>query len=411
MKKMKRMNGGMPLWAKIIVGFFGTVLGLILAALIVIWALWHNEILTALSLKQLRPRDVYHRDGSVYSIHVKGGFYLDEFIAQGGAKTDDELIAFITEKMAKGIIPMKLTHPQVGCASFTARTEDGDALFARNYDFNMTNACIVFTEANKGRHASISTVDLQFMGIDRNRDVEGILDRIICLAAPYATLDGINDAGVSCGVYMSYQGRTTTPTDQSTGKPDITSTTLLRLILDYADDLEEAVEIAKSYDLHDSAGSSYQYMVADSSGRSAILQWVNDTVFTDNDGSQRQLVVTYSDDDAHIGEAEGKADYQWITNFVVLPEYYETKGTAGKHGYDRYLMLKKQLGMTDGVVKDEQAAMKILGMIGRRYWSNDDGNGCTVHSAVYNMTDKSVLWVSNENYDDPSAVFTFRFGD
>ena len=69
----------MPLWEKIILGFFGTVLGLILAALIIIWALWHNEILTALSLKQLRARDVKHRDGSVYSMHVKGGFYLDEF--------------------------------------------------------------------------------------------------------------------------------------------------------------------------------------------------------------------------------------------------------------------------------------------------------------------------------------------
>ena len=41
---------------------------------------------------------------------------------------------------------------------------------------------------------------------------------------------------------MSYQGAETVPTDQDTGKPDITSTTLLRLILDYADDLDEAVE-------------------------------------------------------------------------------------------------------------------------------------------------------------------------
>lgn len=82
------------------------------------------------------------------------------------------------------------------------------------------------------------------------------------------------------------------------------------LILDYADPVEEAVEIASAYDLHDSAGSSYQYMVADASGRSAILEWVGPNDFNDNDGSARELTVTYSDDDAHIGEAEGAADYQ-----------------------------------------------------------------------------------------------------
>ena len=39
--------------------------------------------------------------------------------------------------------------------------------------------------------------------------------------------------------------RETVPTDVKTDKPDITSTTMLRLILDYADDVEEAVNILK----------------------------------------------------------------------------------------------------------------------------------------------------------------------
>ena len=49
----------------------------------------------------------------------------------------------------------------------------------------------------------------------------------------------------------------------------------------------------------------------------------------------------------------------------------------------------------------------ILAIVGRRTWDNDDGNGCTVHSAVYNLTDRTVRWVPNENYDDPDAVFEF----
>ena len=32
--------------------------------------------------------------------------------------------------------------------------------------------------------------------------------------------------------------------------------------------------LAQQYDLHDSASSCFHYMVADSTGRSAILEWV-----------------------------------------------------------------------------------------------------------------------------------------
>ena len=139
---------------------------------------------------------------------------------------------------------------------------------------------------------------------------------------------------------MTYQGgETTVATDQNTDKPDFTSTTLLRLILDYADNVEEAVEIAAAFDLHDSAMTSYHYMVADASGRSAILEWVGDTDATDNDGAARRLVVTYSDGDDHIGENEAASDSQVITNFILQPGYYEDSPAGEKKGEDRYEQL------------------------------------------------------------------------
>ena len=342
-------------------------------------------------------------------MEVKGGFYLDEFVAQGGASSDAELIAFVTEHITKGLIDLGISESEVACASFTATTQEGDALFGRNYDFAKTNVCIVITEANEGRHASISTVDLQFLGIDTESNLNGLMDQITCLAAPYAPLDGVNDAGVSCGIYMTYQGGETVATDQDTQKPDLTSTTLLRLILDYADDVDEAVEIARRYDLHDSANTSYHYMVADASGRSVILEWVAATDLTDNDGSARELRVIYSDNDAHIGEAEGSSDYQWVTNFILQPGYYERD--SEKKGLDRYEHIYSLLSRTDGIVANEEDAMEILASVGRRTWNNDDGNGCTVHSVVYNLTDKTAYWVSNENFDDDSAIFRFRLED
>lgn len=398
----KTMSRGKKIAAWIAAG----VLLLVLALGGTVYDIWHNEISTVASMKLLKERDDAHQDGAVYTMHVKGDFYLDDFVAQGGVKSDSELIDFITNKITKGFLKLNITDPEIACSSFTAKTEDGDALFGRNYDFSKTNTCIVFTEANEGRHATISTTDLQFLGLDVEKNPDSLMDKITALAAPYTPLDGINDAGVSCGIYMTYQGgEKTIPTNQDTDKPDFTSTTLLRLILDYADTVEEAVEIASAYDLHDSAKTSYHYMVADASGKSAILEWVAGTDATDNDGAKRELVVTYHDADAQIGETEGKAEYQVITNFVIQPGYYADSPAEDKKGFDRYERLYQELGKTNGIVKDEQAAMDILSIVGRRSWKNDDNNGCTVHSVVYNLTDKSMLWIPNEHYDE--AAFTF----
>lgn len=398
----KTENRGMKLWKKILIIAVVVVLVLILAFVITVGCVWGNEISSASSLRKIRERNDEHLDGSVYTMTVKGGFYFDEFLETGGAKSDSELITFITDHVTKGLIDMGISESEIACSSFTAQTADGDRLFARNYDFSKTNTCIVFTDAGNGRHATVSTVDLQFLGIEPNNDVEGLMDRITCLAAPFAPLDGMNDAGVSCGIYMSYQGSDeVVPTNIDTDKPDITSTTMLRLILDYADSVEEAVELVSQYDLHDSASTSYHYMVADASGKSAILEWVNGTDATDNDGSKRELKVIYNDDDAHIGAMEAEADYQWITNFILQPGYYADD--YEKAGLDRYNKIGEVLKENNAVFADEKDAMGLLRTVGRRDWNNDDGNGCTVHSVIYNLTDKTAYWVPNENFDDPTA--------
>lgn len=395
---------------KKIAKIFGIVLSsVILILLITFIALWHNEISTASSMKLIKDRNDSHNDGAVYTMTVKGDYYFDDFIKQGGVSNDKELLSFITNHITKGLIKMQIKESNIGCSSFTAQTKDGKKLFGRNYDFAKTNTCIVFTKKSKTRHATISTVDLQFLGMDVDKNVEGLMNKITCLAAPYAPLDGINDAGVSCGIYMTYQGEKTVATDQQTDKPDFTSTTMLRMILDYADNVEEAVEIAQSYDLHDSANTSYHYMVADASGKSAILEWVGATDETDNDGSARKLVVTYNDKDSHIGEREAACDFQWITNFIIQPGYYDNVSEDEKKGADRYNQLYADLSPINAVVSDEAQAMEILSHVGRRGWNKQgDSNSITVHSVVYNLTDKTVMWVPNENYNDSVYKYSLK---
>ena len=54
--------------------------------------------------------------------------------------------------------------------------------------------------------------------------------------------------------------------------------------------------------------------------------------------------------------------------------------------------------------------MDLLASEGRRTWNNDDSNSNTVHSVVYDLTDKSVLWVGNEHYGEEAYTFEFQLG-
>ena len=354
-----------PKWVKIT--------AIVLAAIIVLCAalvgaaaiVWRHEISTLSSFKKLADRDHEHQDGAVYRMDVSGGFYFDDFLAQGGAANDGDLINFITNKITRGLIKMNIEQSEIACSAFTAVTAEGDRIFA------------------------------------------------------YAPLDGVNEKGLSCGIFMSYQGQETVATDQQTDKDDITSTTMMRMILDYCATVDEAVAMIEKYDMHDSAQTSFHYMIADATGRSAILEWTYGTDATDNDGTKRELHVIYNDDDAHIGAREGAADYQWITNFILQPDYYgdddpdadNDAADALKPGYDRYVHIYDQLRATNGEVEDMQAAMDILASVGRRNWNNDDSNGITVHSVVYNLTKQTVMWVANEHYGEEAYTFEFSLRD
>lgn len=420
-KKMKR-------WKKVTIITVSSILGLIIILGLVIFGVWNNEIRSVMSINLLVEAKDDNNSGPIYEMDMKGDYYFNDFLAQGGASSDQELIDFIVDNLTKGIIPLSLEAPEIGCSSFTAVTPDNKRLFGRNYDFSKTTGMLVYTTGSDEvfggfgpRHATMSSVDLQFLGITDGVYLDSLMNKLLCLAAPYAPLDGINDAGVSCGIYMSYQGNSLTEevvsTNQQTDKEDLTSTTMLRAILDYADSVDEAVEIASSYDLHDSANTSFHYMVADRFGKSAILEWVpvDGNEFNDLNGSKRELKVYYNNTDDVINESNETAnDFQYITNFIITPAYYESDDNKG--GLDRYLQIEKMINPdgnnTKGVLTEEEA-LNVLETVGRRKWDKEQGesdsNGITCWSALYNLTDRTATWISNEEFDVASSVFTFSF--
>ena len=295
-----------------------------LAAVILIAAaggafLFRHELKTLHSLKKVD-------DNVLYTMKYDGDYGFDEFL-ETGASSDSELVEFVTNRLLKGI-PLEFSIPDLGCSTFSAQTEDGARIFGRNFDLTYSPAMFVVTEPANG-YRSMSTVNLAFLGFGEDKLPDTLKRKIITLAAPYAPLDGVNEKGLAVAVLRIGDE----PTNQDTGKTDITTTTAIRLMLDKAANVDEALELLAQYDMHSSAGSCYHFQLADAQGNSAVAEYIDN-----------EFEV--------IGK---KGDYQAATNFLLS----EKKFNFG-NGQDRYEILEQALGECAGIVRDEQEAMDLL---------------------------------------------------
>ena len=125
----------MKLWKKITIITLSTILGIILILGIVIFSVWNKEIRSVFSINLLVEAKEDNNSGPVYEMDMVGDYYFLDFLENGGASNDQELIDHIVDNMTKGIIPITIKAPTIGCSSFTAVTPEGKRLFGRNYDF------------------------------------------------------------------------------------------------------------------------------------------------------------------------------------------------------------------------------------------------------------------------------------
>lgn len=106
---------------------------------------------------------------------VSGDYYFDKYLEQRGASNDSDLIQFIVDNITKGIIPINISAPDNGCSSFTCVDSEGNRYYGRNYDFSTSTAMIVKTNPGNDRYASISSVDLQFLGIKDGVPIDSLV--------------------------------------------------------------------------------------------------------------------------------------------------------------------------------------------------------------------------------------------
>ncbi len=339
------------------------VLAVLIIAIGTLLFIFRGEIKTVLNVKP-------DTENGIYSIDYAADYKLDELLEAGGVNNEDELAQYILKIMLKGL-PIKIEYevPQLACSTFIAETPEKTYIFGRNLDNQQTDLAVV-TTTPKNAYKSVSVVNLSFLGYNADYTPEALLDRIVTLGVPYFPLDGVNEKGLAVGV-LQLQAP---PTNQQTDKADIGTTLAIRILLDKAATVKEAVELLGQYDMHASANGCYHIQIADASGDSVVVSYVNN-----------EMVITEKD-----------GNYQAATNFYLhdVPFEYE------KQGEDRYELLIKTLSEKNGVLTKEDG-MKLLNTVSIKGTPPDEEGRVysTQWSSVYDLENAELTLCADRNYE------------
>lgn len=322
------------------------------------------------------------------AVRYDGAYWFDVFLDQGGAASDSGVIEFLNGQMQLGAASPVFQTTGFGCSTLAVRSPEGEALFGRNFDWANCEALIVLTNPSDGEesYASVSTVNMDFIRSGYGAEIRQLPDEIRTLIALYAPLDGMNERGFAVSVNMIQDSDAI---NQDTGKPDITTTTAIRLLLNKAADVEEAIALLEQYDMHSSMGMMVHFALADRNGRSAAVEYVND-----------EMVVT---------------DTPAVTNFYLAEGEKQGIGTSQSH--TRYEILMDRLSENDGMTMDQ--VKDALDSVSKDNFTDaaaSDGRSAegfesTEWSIVFNLSSGEARYYHREDYENGYLLYVNQLSE
>ena len=324
------------------------VVSILLVLVIALVLIFKNEIKTLNSIKILDKK-------GMYSMTYYGDYDFDEFLKQG-AKTDKEIEDYVVKKILKGI-PISINVDNAGCTAFVTKNENDEVIYARDFDYDNSPVMQVYTNPKNG-YASVSTVNLSFLGYSEEKlPTDGFsFKNFLTLAAPYIPFDGMNEKGVTIAILAVPK----TEFEINLNKVTLNTTTAVRLVLDKASTVDEAVELLSNYNIYFSDDIYCHFLIGDATGKSIIVEFYDDSI---------QVI-------------ESQDTYQVLTNFLV---YGDLKYSEGYNSFERYDTVIKKLRETDGIIKLDDT-INLLNRVGMY---NDEGASMLQWSVIYNMTNKT----------------------
>jgi Acyl-coenzyme A:6-aminopenicillanic acid acyl-transferase len=245
------------------------------------------------------------------------------------------------------------------CTCFAAMGSDSCRLFGRNFDWTTHIALLLFSDPPDG-YASVSMIDLEHSGYSDTNPPDAGNNRYNLLQAPFLPMDGMNEKGLAVGIMAVPQAQA----PYVPGRVTLYTAFVVRLLLDYAASVEEAIELIDDYNISFATGTPCHFMVADSSGQSVIIEFI--------DGTTR---ITRPDEALQV-----------CTNFIVYGTQAPDNVTCWRYN-TAYDLLRG-----DGGDVDQDRAMYILSRVvqGQPY--------STMWSMVYNLKTLGVDVVINSDF-------------
>ena len=346
----------------------GAVLAVLLAGVLVFTGVYFTRFQTVDSIEKLTNYDDRY---NLYRMDVKYNYSLDDVINYGITDNQTMIDAILSEALP--MLPVSIKVPDFGCTAFTLTDTVGDVHMGRNYDFkNDTSAMLVYCTPTDG-YKSVAFAALD--NISANAPEESMKKRLATLTAPFICLDGMNEKGVSIAVLTL----DSEPVHQDTGKPVITTTLAIRLVLDRAATTQEAVELLRQYDMFASSGRDYHFYITDATGDGRVIEY-------DCESETREFVAT---------------PINAITNFYglykekVLPN--QKNGIYG-HGRERYDAVSDVFEQQSGNYTDDTVWAALIAASQEPNPESITSN--TQWSIAYNNTDLTADIVIRRHWSD-----------
>lgn len=300
------------------------------------------------------------------TVRYEGSYGFRDFLEKGGASSDEEVVEYVSSQLTSSIPKLLFGGNPFGCSTLSVKNAEGGYLFGRNFDWNTCNGLIISSRPDEG-YASVSTVNMNFVQAG-GLDISKLPDVAQAIIGLYAPLDGMNEEGLSVSVNMIEDSDTI---EQNTEKPDITTTTAIRLLLDQAANVEEAIDLLSQYDFHASMGMMVHLALADTEGNSVVVEYVNN-----------EMVVTKT---------------PVVTNFYMAEG--EKYGIGSSQSHERYDILEQALKSQDTM--KEADVRDALDSVSKDNFGEFES---TEWSIVMNQETKELTYFHRENYGNGYTI-------
>ena len=367
-------------------------LGILLVLLVVVIAAgaWHKfgPFIVA-------ARSIYKLQDGLYVMAYRGDYGLDEFLAQGGADSDSALANFLMGYLSGGYYKpedMEIAPGDYGCTTVCVKDSTGGVYFGRNFDWKKDRAMIVHTVPKNG-YESLSTCDLDFLGFGDDYSPDGsMMERLQTLAAIYVPVDGMNEKGLVVADLMAGDDE---ETHQKTDKPDLTTTTAIRVLLDRAANVDEAIELLKLYDMNSSIGAAHHFAIADKSGKSVVVEYVDgEMLVTDTNVVTNHYLADCPK--KGVGDEESHLRFDRVSE-IIGPDFV-LAGGFGVHGNWIVQLPFQEVRRLIAPVSQSQIKIRYPQVYG-------GSNAVTLWSIVYAPGKQWADFYFREDYDNGHRLF------